>query len=219
MARYWLDWPFRFTSRKDRRLTLGNALAGGLRLALKEAGVPLWLKSPLEGLVEEEGKVTGALVRHQGKLLRIGARKGGAPAFLISALKDPIGANLDRVQVVKGWVDKAGVSHEQVFDVVWSDMDKRKAAGGKVPSVGDTVDTTRANYENSIGAPSLATVWTDPAFDPKVRAFYYVRVLEIPTPTWLNYDMVKYKLKFGPEIPLKQQERAYTSPIWYEPTT
>ena len=141
----------------------------------------------------------------------------GAPSFILSALKDPTGANLDRVQVVKGWVDKAGVSHEKVFDVVWSDMDKRKVAGGKVPAVGDTVDTARATYTNSIGAPSLATVWSDPEFDPKVRAFYYVRVLEIPTPTWLNYDMVKYGLKLGPEIPLKQQERAYTSAIWYTP--
>jgi hypothetical protein len=150
-----------------------------------------------------------------GGSLKAGGK--GAPSFILSALKDPVGANLDRVQVVKGWVDKAGVSHERVFDVVWSDMDKRKAAGGKVPSVGDTVDTSRATYANTIGAPSLATVWTDPEFDPRVRAFYYVRVLEIPTPTWLNYDMVKYRLKLGPEIPLKQQERAYTSAIWYTP--
>ena len=141
----------------------------------------------------------------------------GAPRFVISALKDPIGANLDRVQVVKGWVDKAGKAHEKVFDVVWSDMAKRKASGGKVAPVGDTIDLATATYQNTIGAPSLATVWTDPEFDPSARAFYYVRVLEIPTPTWLAYDMVKYKLKLGAEIPLKQQERAYTSPIWYNP--
>jgi Protein of unknown function (DUF3604) len=141
----------------------------------------------------------------------------GTPAFVISALKDPQGANLDRVQVVKGWVDAAGQSHEKVFDVVWSDMDKRKTSGGKVPAVGDTVDTATATYQNSIGAPSLTTVWTDPEFDPKHRAFYYVRVLEIPTPSWVNYDMVRFKLTLDPAIPLKQQERGYTSPIWYNP--
>jgi len=141
----------------------------------------------------------------------------GAPSFIVSALKDPIDGNLDRVQVVKGWVDAAGNSHEKVFDVVWSDMDKRVAVNGKVPAVGDTVDVATATYQNTIGAPSLATVWTDPEFDPKVRAFYYVRVLQIPTPTWMAYDMVKFKLTLPAEIPLKQQERAYTSAIWYNP--
>ena len=142
----------------------------------------------------------------------------GKPSFMISALKDPIGANLDRVQVVKGWVDKAGKAHEKVFDVIWSDMAKRKAVGGKVPAVGDTVDVARASYANTIGAPTLATVWTDPEFDPSLRAFYYVRVLEIPTPTWMAYDAVKFKLRLPAEIPLKQQERAYTSSIWYTPS-
>ena len=141
----------------------------------------------------------------------------GAPRLVISALKDPQGANLDRVQVVKGWVDGNGVAQEKVFDVVWSDMDKRPMAGGKVPAVGDTVDVATASYANTIGAPSLATVWTDPEFDPRLRAFYYVRVLEIPTPTWVAFDMVRFKLKLDPAIPLKQQERGYTSPIWYNP--
>ncbi|MBN8483480.1 MAG: DUF3604 domain-containing protein [Sphingomonadales bacterium] len=141
----------------------------------------------------------------------------GAPRLVISALKDPQGANLDRVQVVKGWVDGNGVAQEKVFDVVWSDMDKRAMVGGKVPAVGDTVDVATASYANTIGAPSLATVWTDPEFDPKLRAFYYVRVLEIPTPTWVAFDMVRFKLKLDPAIPLKQQERGYTSPIWYNP--
>lgn len=145
------------------------------------------------------------------------AHRGGAPSFIVSALKDPTGANLDRVQVVKGWVDKAGKAHEQVFDVVWSDMAARKAVGGKVPAVGDTVDLATASYRNTIGAPVLATVWRDPAFDPALRAFYYVRVLEIPTPNWVAYDAVRYKLKLGPEVTLKQQERAYTSAIWYTP--
>lgn len=141
-----------------------------------------------------------------------------APSFIVSALKDPVDGNLDRVQVIKGWVDSAGKSHEKVFDVAWSDMDgKRKPVGGKVPAVGDTVDVTKATYENSIGAPELSTVWSDPEFDPGQRAFYYVRVLMIPTPTWLDYDMVKYKLTLDPKIPLKQQERGYTSAIWYTP--
>jgi hypothetical protein len=141
----------------------------------------------------------------------------GQPSFVISALKDPQDGNLDRVQVVKGWVDAAGQSHEKVFDVVWSDMEHRKAANGLVPAVGDTVNTATATYENSIGAPSLATVWSDPEFNPKQRAFYYVRVLQIPTPTWMDYDLAKYKLTLPPEIPLRQQERAYTSAIWYSP--
>ncbi|WP_338465569.1 DUF3604 domain-containing protein [Novosphingobium sp. ZN18A2] len=143
--------------------------------------------------------------------------KNGAPSFIVSALKDPIGANLDRVQVVKGWTDKAGKSHEKVFDVVWSDMDKRRIMNGKVPAVGNTVDTGKATYANSIGAPALATVWTDPEFDPTQRAFYYLRVLQIPTPTWMDYDKVKFNETLPAEIPLTQQERGYTSPIWYTP--
>ena len=143
--------------------------------------------------------------------------KKGAPSFIVSALKDPIGANLDRVQVVKGWVDKAGKSHEKVFNVVWSDPAKRKLAGGKLPAVGDTIDLATATYKNTIGAANLATVWTDPEFDPAVRSFYYLRVLEIPTPRWTAYDAVRFKLKLPPEVQVKQQERAYTSAIWYNP--
>ena len=141
----------------------------------------------------------------------------GAPSFIVSALKDPADGNLDRVQVVKGWVDQAGNAHEKVFDVVWSAMDQRKAVNGKVPAVGDTVDVTKATYANTIGAPELSAVWSDPEFNPGQRALYYVRVLMIPTPTWIDYDMVKYGLKLDPAITLKQQERAYTSAIWYTP--
>jgi hypothetical protein len=139
----------------------------------------------------------------------------GAPRLLISALKDPEGANLDRVQVVKGWIDKAGKTHEQVFDVAWSG--DRKPVAGKLPAVGDTVDVATATYKNSIGAAALTTVWTDPAFDPAISSFYYLRVLEIPTPSWPAYDAVRYKLKLPPEVRVKSQERAYTSPIWYTP--
>jgi len=143
----------------------------------------------------------------------------GAPSFMISAMKDPIDGNLDRVQVVKGWVDKAGKAQEKVFNVAWSDMNgARRMVNGKVPAVGNTVDTAHATFANTIGAASLATVWSDPEFDPAQRAFYYVRVLMIPTPSWVDFDVVRYHLTLDPKIPLVQQERGYTSPIWYEPT-
>mgnify|MGYP001477599929 CR=1 FL=1 len=142
----------------------------------------------------------------------------GAPKFMISALKDPMGANLDRAQVVKGWVDKSGKLQEKVFDVVWGDADTRKkSANGKLAPVGDTVDMAKASYTNSIGDPELKTVWTDPEFDASVRAFYYLRVLEIPTPRWVLYDALRYGAKLLPDTQLKAQERAYSSPIWYNP--
>ena len=144
-------------------------------------------------------------------------RGTGRPSFMISALKDPAGANLDRVQVIKGWIDAAGQTREKVFDVAWSDPARRRPVGGKAPAVGDTVDVAKASYANSIGAAELATVWSDPEFDPKLRAFYYVRVLEIPTPTWVAFDALRYELKLPPGVAVKGQERAYTSPIWYEP--
>ena len=140
----------------------------------------------------------------------------GAPRFMLSALKDPMGANLDRVQIVKGWVDGSGKLQERVFDVAWSD-DRKKGANGKLPSVGDTVDIAKASYTNSIGDPELRTVWTDPEFDANVRAFYYLRVLEIPTPRWVLFDALRYGAKLAPDTILKAQERAYSSPIWYNP--
>ena len=143
----------------------------------------------------------------------------GRPSLMISAMKDPIGANLDRVQVIKGWIDKAGATHEKVFDVAWSDPARRRPVGGKLPPVGDTVDVAKASYTNSIGAATLNTVWSDPEFDPGVRAFYYIRVLEIPTPNWVAFDALRYKLKLPPEVTVKGQERAYTSAIWYDPRT
>lgn len=142
----------------------------------------------------------------------------GAPKFIVSALKDPMGANLDRVQIVKGWVDKSGNLQEKIFDVVWGDADKRKkAANGKLSPVGDTVDIAKASYTNNIGDPELKTVWSDPEFNPSVRAFYYLRVLEIPTPRWVLYDALRYGAKLLPGTQLKAQERAYSSPIWYNP--
>jgi hypothetical protein len=142
----------------------------------------------------------------------------GAPKFMLSALKDPMGANLDRIQVVKGWVDGSGKLQEKVFNVVWSSPEKRKLGpDGKIPSVGDTVNLAKASYANSIGAPELKTVWEDPEFNPKLKAFYYVRVLEIPTPRWVVYDALRYGAKLLPGTELKAQERAYSSPIWYNP--
>jgi hypothetical protein len=141
----------------------------------------------------------------------------GAPSFIVSALKDPMGGNLDRAQVVKGWVDASGRLQERVYDVVWSEPQRRKIVGGKLMPVGDTVNVATATYTNSIGAPELMTVWRDPDFNPKLRAFYYVRVMEIPTPTWPAYDAVRYKIKLSPDVRVKSQERAYTSPIWYVP--
>jgi hypothetical protein len=143
---------------------------------------------------------------------------GKAPSFVVMAAKDPMGANLDRVQIIKGWVDAKGNKQEKVYDVVWGDADKRKPdAKGKLPAVGNTVNLETATVDNSIGDPELSTVWTDPDFNAALPAFYYVRVLEIPTPRWTLFDAVKYKIKMGKEVPLTLQERAYTSPIWYTP--
>jgi hypothetical protein len=145
---------------------------------------------------------------------------GKAPSFLVAALKDPIGANLDRIQIVKGWVDANGETQEKIYDVAWGDADKRQpGADGKLPAVGNTVDVVEANWTNTIGDPELIMVWTDPDFDPSLRAFYYARVLEILTPRWTAYDAVRFGLTLPPEIPLVHQERAYTSPIWYTPGT
>ncbi len=141
----------------------------------------------------------------------------GTPSLLISALKDPTGANLDRVQVVKGWVDATGAVHEKVFDVVWSNPAKRRVVKGRLTPVGDTVNLATATYANTIGAPTLNTVWRDPEFKPGTRAFYYVRVLEIPTPRWVAYDAVRFKVTPPAGARLKDQERAYSSPIWYNP--
>ena len=139
-----------------------------------------------------------------------------APTFLVAAMKDPEGGNLDRIQIVKGWVDAQGARQEKVYDAAWSG-DRKPGADGKLPAVGNTVDLTTATYTNTIGAPELSASWKDPEFDPALRAVYYVRVLEIPTPRWTAYDAVRYKVKMPKEVRMITQERAYTSPIWYTP--
>jgi hypothetical protein len=144
------------------------------------------------------------------------APEGRAPKFVVMALKDPEGANLDRVQVVKGWIDAGGTGHDKVYDVAWSGV-RTLNADGALPTVGNSVDLATATYSNSIGAAQLAATWTDPEFDPEQGAFYYVRVLEIPTPRWTTYDAVRAGLPLLDGVPSTVQERAWASPIWYTP--
>jgi hypothetical protein len=144
------------------------------------------------------------------------APSGKAPGFLVAALKDPMSGNLDRIQIVKGWLDSLGKTHEKVYDVVWSG-DRKPGANGKLPVVGNTVDVAGATWTNSIGAPELITVWRDPSFEVTQRAFYYARVIEIPTPRWTAYEAKYFKVKAPKESPMTTRERAYTSPIWYTP--
>jgi len=146
------------------------------------------------------------------------APKGKAPGFLVAALKDPYSGNLDRIQIIKGWLDKKGKLHEKVYDVAWSDADKRKPGkNGKLPAVGNTVDVKNATWRNSIGDPELITVWSDPDFDSSEKAFYYARVIEIPTPRWTAYEAKRFDIKMPEKVPMTTRERAYTSPIWYTP--
>jgi hypothetical protein len=145
----------------------------------------------------------------------LGDPAGRAPTFLVAGLKDPLSGNLDRIQIVKVWLE--GKRHrERVYDVVGSDG-RRAGTDGKLPPVGNTVDVASATWTNTIGDPELISVWTDPDFDPAQPAAYYARVLEIPTPRWTAYEAARYGLELPPEIPVVTQERAYTSPIWYTP--
>jgi hypothetical protein len=145
------------------------------------------------------------------------APEGKAPTFLVAALKDPLSGNLDRIQIVKGWLD-GNQTHEKVYDVAWGDADRRQPNDdGKLPPVGNTVDVANATWTNTIGDPELITVWTDPDFDPDQPAFYYARVIEIPTPRWTAYEAKFFGVDAPPEAPMITQERAYTSPIWYTP--
>lgn len=145
------------------------------------------------------------------------APEGEAPSFMVAASRDPEGANLDRVQIVKGWHDRDGSLQEKVFDIAWSD-NRVADASGKLPAVGNTVDSDAATWTNSIGASELSSVWTDPEFDPSERAFYYVRVLQIPTPRWTVHDEKHFETQLDSDMPDAIQERAYSSPIWYTPS-
>jgi hypothetical protein len=145
------------------------------------------------------------------------APEGKSPSFLVAVLKDPIGANLDRVQIIKGWVDSNGELRERVYDVAVSDGREINEEGRCTTPVGNTVDVASATWSNTIGATEMISVWKDPDFDASLRAFYYVRVLEIPTPRWTAHDAKYYGLNVSEEIEMVQQECAYTSPIWYTP--
>lgn len=195
--------------RKETYATTGPRITvrffGGFDFSAADLGISNWAEAAYGKGVPMGGDLANAPA-------------GKAPSFVVMAAKDPMGANLDRVQIIKGWVDAKGNKQEKVYEVIWGDADKRKLnAKGKLPAVGNTVNLETATMDNSIGDPELSTVWTDPDFNAALPAFYYVRVLEIPTPRWTAYDAVNYKLKMGKEVPMTLQERAYTSPIWYTP--
>ena len=142
--------------------------------------------------------------------------EGKSPTFLMAAMRDPQSGNLDRIQIVKGWMDKGGKRHEKIYNVAWSG--ERTIDGkGKLPPVGNTVDVKTATWTNTIGEPELIGVWTDPDFDPNVDAVYYARVLEIPTPRWTTYEAMRFGIEIPEDAPTSTQERAYTSAIWYTP--
>ena len=147
--------------------------------------------------------------------LRVIPADAKAPSFMVYALRDPEGANLDRIQIVKGWLDDNGKTLEKVYDVAWAG--ERAIENGKLPPVGNTVDVANANWTNTIGASELGEVWIDPDFDAQQKAFYYARVLEIPTPRWSTYDAFRFGVELPEDVPTSTQERAYTSPIWYTP--
>ncbi len=173
-------------------------------------------------LVEDEDFVkkayAGGVPMGQDLPAREGKDLAKGPSFAVWALKDPESGNLDRIQIVKGFINKWGRTDEKVYDVALSDNRKVDPKTGKAPPVGNTVDIENATYENSIGDTQLSAVWTDPDFDPAVKALYYVRVLEIPTPRWSTYDSARNKLPLSKDVPPTIQERAWSSPIWYTPS-
>lgn len=144
------------------------------------------------------------------------APAGKAPSFLVAALKDPLSGDIDRIQIVKGWLSADGSPMEKVYDVVWSG-DRRPGSDGKLPPVGNTVDVANATWTNTIGSPELVGVWTDPDFDASTPAVYYARVLEIPTPRWTAYEAKRFGITLPAAAEMTTQERAYTSPVWYTP--
>ena len=174
-----------------------------------------WNFEPEHGAVPDVAGTGYRLGVPMGAVLT-GSQDKAAPGFLFAASKDALGANLDRVQVVKGWVESDGTLRERVYDVAWSG-DRQLDAKGELPPVGNTVDVANASWLNTTGEAQLAGLWRDPDFDPRQPAFYYLRVLEIPTPRWTAYDAKRFGVTMPDEVPLITQERAYTSPIWYQP--
>ncbi len=169
---------------------------------------------PMGGELHRDPAVAGQTYRG----LAADAKQAKSPSFIVAALMDPMGGTLDRVQMIKGWRDNDGELHEKVYNIAWGDADTRTMdAAGKIPPVGNTVNVPDASWTNTIGDAQLTTVWRDPDFDSSEQAFYYVRVLEIPTPRWTAYDAKRFGITMGPEVPMINQERVYTSPIWYIP--
>ena len=142
---------------------------------------------------------------------------GRAPTFLVAAAKDPLGANLDRIQIIKGWLDRSGELRERIYDVAYSAGRERDSETGRLQPVGNTVDVGQATFRNSIGEALLSAQWRDPDFDPGLRAFYYARVIEIPTPRWPAYDARAFGFELPPDVTAINRDRAYSSPIWYTP--
>ena len=180
-------------------------LFGGWHYSQKDLNSPNWVE-----LGYQKGVPMG------GKLLPQ-ADTSQSPVFMVSAWKDPDGANLDRVQIIKGWLDTMGNTHEKVFDIALSNGRETSGETGRVPPVGNTVDLSKPGYQNDIGAVYLQRIWSDPEFNSEEPSFYYVRVLEIPTPRWTAYDAAYFNLDLPDYVPMTTQERAYTSPIWYTP--
>ena len=199
------DALFDAMRRKETYATSGPRIAvrffGGWEYPADLLADPDWLAAADRGGVPMGGDLPA----------RAGA---AAPQFAVWALRDPQSGNLDRIQIVKGWVDALGISHEKIFDIAWSGG-REPGADGRLPPVGNTVDAASASYTNSIGEAQLSALWTDPEFDPAREAFYYARVIEIPTPRWTTFDALKLRIP-APE-PVSLQERAVTSAIWYRP--
>ncbi|MFT6034003.1 MAG: hypothetical protein ACI854_002545 [Arenicella sp.] len=180
----------------------------------------------LNDLVEagyNKGVPMGGELKGVGSLTKRDELKNGdaqnVPSFLVAATMDPDSATLDRIQIVKGWIDENSKTHEKVFNVVWSHTEQRAVSDdGKVPAVGNSIDMDSGNWDNSIGQAELRSHWRDPEFNASQNAFYYARVLEIPTPTWPLLDSIKYQFDLTSDVVTVQQERAYTSPIWFKPS-
>lgn len=188
----------------------------GTRLTVRFFGG--WNFTPEDALSRQPAEAGYAKGVPMGADLPSPDNGASAPSFLVGALKDPLGGNLDRIQIIKGWLDADGNTHEKIFDVAWGDAERRKPGRkGKLPPVGDTVNVAKASWTNSIGDSDLIAVWTDPQFDASQSCFYYARVIEIPTPRWTAYDQKRYGIKMPKDVPMKHQERAWTSPIWYTP--
>jgi hypothetical protein len=185
----------------------------GTRIRLRFFGG--WDFAPVDARRRDQARIGYAKGVPMGGDLPARPAEATSPTFLVLALRDPMGANLDRVQIIKGWLDADGNPQDKVYDVAWSD-NRQPGPDGKLPPVGNTVDLSVPTWSNTIGASELGTVWTDPDFDPEVQAFYYARVIEIPTPRWTAYDVVKNGIEPGPDVKLITQDRAYSSPIWYE---